>query len=600
LTVRRAALREYLSQIEGLLDENRLPEAAAHCHFILQQYPRHVDTYRLFGRTLLEQQLFGEAKDVFARLLSADPEDLVSHAGLALAYSEERDFESAIWHMERAFEIDPYNRAVQDELRKLYINRDGDAPPRLALTRPALARLYLRGAMYRQAANELTLLLAHNPNRLDLQLALADSLYWDSRQIEAADECEKILTHLPFCVKANAILADAWLRADRVGEARDHLRRVQELTLLDQAQLNPDSTLGRAVSNSRIELPESVQVEILEDSLAMAHGLGEADAWPQQPSASSTDGDQAPDWLLEIGGHEAEPQLDAGPGSDSEETMDWLGDAAAADGLLLDEPGKETPVDDELGPLEFDEQVDSLPEPSQQIEVDSREELELAAAALDDSPEPAGAELEALQSEPFDRSAERDDDAAMALDDLLSYIDAGDDDAINEEPGPEWLEELADGSEVADELPDWLYEVVGLDATEEVADGSEASGPFDEKMAELSDLDDERRGQHDLDAEPREISEGEPGSIDGEQDQAAVDFEFDISESSHRNDVPDWLLEADEVLEDLPAELSSETAAGQTATPDTEVEMTTWLEELSDQLEENDGEPSAPGASHDE
>jgi uncharacterized protein HemY len=67
LTVRRAALHEYLSQIEGLLDENRLPEAVAHCHFILQQFPRHIDTYRLLGRTFLEQQLYDEAKDVFAR-----------------------------------------------------------------------------------------------------------------------------------------------------------------------------------------------------------------------------------------------------------------------------------------------------------------------------------------------------------------------------------------------------------------------------------------------------------------------------------------------------------------------------------------------------
>ncbi|MGD2077673.1 MAG: tetratricopeptide repeat protein, partial [Chloroflexota bacterium] len=110
--MRRIALHDYLSQIEGLLDDNRLPEAAAHCHFVLQQYPRHIGAYRLFGRALLEQQLYDDAIDIFERLLGADPEDLISHAGLALAYSESRDLERAIWHMERAFEVDPYNRAI--------------------------------------------------------------------------------------------------------------------------------------------------------------------------------------------------------------------------------------------------------------------------------------------------------------------------------------------------------------------------------------------------------------------------------------------------------------------------------------------------------
>jgi tetratricopeptide (TPR) repeat protein len=600
LTVRRAALHEYLSQIEGLLDENRLPEAVAHCHFILQQFPRHIDTYRLLGRTFLEQQLYDEAKDVFARLLSADPEDLVSHAGMALAHGENHDLEGAVWHMERAFEIDPYNRAVQDELRKFYINRDGDTPPRLALTRPALARLYLRGAMYRQAARELALLSARSPDRLDLQLALAESLFWDSRQVEAANVCEKLVSQLPFCIKANAILADARLRADRVGEAREHLALVQELTLLDQAHLDPDSTLGRVLGNSRIELPQSVPVEILEDSLAMAYGLGEADARQMRPTVAAAVGEQAPEWLLEIGSPDEELQTEIGPELESEETFDWLDEAAGPEVELLQETGEETPADSELGLLESDEQVGLPPEHVQPFEAAVRDEHESMAMVPDDYQQPEQADFQNVPNEPTAYSAEQEGGAAMALDDLLSYIDADSSEAAEAESEPEWLEELADGSEVADELPDWLYEAVGMDATEAAADRSEEPVLFDEAPAAETDLDIEQLGHPDSDVELADRTEEEVGNIDGEHDPAAVDFEFDFTESSDQDEVPDWLLEADEVLEDLPAELLDDAAVGQSSTPDAGKEMTTWLDELSDQLDDSAGKPGEPDPVHDE
>ncbi|UCG24682.1 MAG: tetratricopeptide repeat protein [Chloroflexota bacterium] len=595
--MRRTALREYLSRIEGLLDDNRLPEAAAHCHFILQQYPRHIDTYRLFGRTLLEQQLFDEAKDVFARLLSADPEDLVSHAGLALAYSESRDFDLAIWHMERAFEIDPYNRAVQSELRRLYIDRDGDAPSRMALSRPALARLYLRGAMYRQATSELTFLSAKSPDRFDLQLALADSLFWGSRQVEAAEVCQKILVHLPFCIKANAILADVWLRADRVGEAREHLRRVQELTLLDQAHLDPDSTLGRAVSNSRIELPESIQVEILEDSLAIAYGLGEADAQPHLPAAAEIDDDQAPEWLLEIGGDERALQVDGGLGSELEEVVDWLEDVTTADGERKAEPGEESQPADESTLTTIDETEDLPPEQAKTIEAAPLDELELLMADLDGSSEPTQSDLEVVQSEPLDHSAEQVDEAAMALDDLLANIDAGDDDA---ESGPSWLEELDDGPDVSDELPDWLYEAVGFDEPDEAGYEGDLLGSFDASLAQETDIGDDKLDQPETDFGPADRFETAAGSFDREHHQVDSAYESDSAKLPQRDEVPDWLLDADDVLEDLPAELHGEAAAGQSNMPKDEEEMVTWLDELSDQLGENADKPGESGAPRDE
>jgi tetratricopeptide (TPR) repeat protein len=218
--VLRVALKEYQSRIEGLLEGNRLPEAAAHCHFLLQQYPRHIGTYRLFGRALLDQQLFDDAIDVFHRVVSADPEDLIAHAGLALAHREKQDLTIAIWHMERAFEIEPYNGAIQEELRDLSSSDGGIVRRGFGLNKAALARLYFRGGLYPMAATELTSLLEKSPDRFDLQVLLAETYYWEDRRLDAVNQCLHIMEQLPYCIKAHAILADLWLRGGRFCDAK--------------------------------------------------------------------------------------------------------------------------------------------------------------------------------------------------------------------------------------------------------------------------------------------------------------------------------------------------------------------------------------------
>lgn len=261
----RIALHDYLRQIEGLLDDDRLEEAAAHCYSILQQQPRHVATYRLFGRALLEKQEYRHAIDIFQRVLSADPEDLFAHAGLAEAYRRSGDMPRSIWHMERAFEIEPYNRAVQLELRELYELRDGFAPEQVTLTRAALARIYVRGGHNRLAADELQVLLTDQPDRIDLRVLFAEALFWDDRRVEAAQVCAEIVDQLPDCITANAILADVWSSAGSESEARPFIDRLWTLTLLPAREHNPETLIGRAFSHADFaQLPEQTLVERLE------------------------------------------------------------------------------------------------------------------------------------------------------------------------------------------------------------------------------------------------------------------------------------------------------------------------------------------------
>ena len=82
----------------------------------------------MFGKALLEIQKYGDASDIFQRVFSSVPDDFISQIGMTIIREDENNLDAAIWHLERAFEIQPSNKAVQDELKRLYTSRDGSHP----------------------------------------------------------------------------------------------------------------------------------------------------------------------------------------------------------------------------------------------------------------------------------------------------------------------------------------------------------------------------------------------------------------------------------------------------------------------------------------
>ena len=169
-------LRAYINEIETIIEQKQIEEAIAHCRHILQIYPKHIDTYRMLGKAYLESQRYGNAADILQRVLSAVPDDFISHVGMSIIREDEKNLDAAIWHMERAFETQPYNSAIQGELRRLYGLRDGMQPPKVHLTRGALARMYVKGDLYQQAIAELRSAIAEDPQRFDLQVFLGTRL----------------------------------------------------------------------------------------------------------------------------------------------------------------------------------------------------------------------------------------------------------------------------------------------------------------------------------------------------------------------------------------------------------------------------------------
>src|SRR5574338_926678 len=141
-------LRAYLREIENLIERGEIEPAIAHAKNILRAYPKSIETYRLLGKAFLESQRYSEASDILQRVLSVVPDDFVSQIGMSIIREDEGNMDAAIWHMERAYEVQPFNPAVQDELRRLYGRRDGVQPPKIRMTRGSLVRMYTRNHIY--------------------------------------------------------------------------------------------------------------------------------------------------------------------------------------------------------------------------------------------------------------------------------------------------------------------------------------------------------------------------------------------------------------------------------------------------------------------
>jgi tetratricopeptide (TPR) repeat protein len=219
-------LRTYTKEIENLIERGEIEQAISHARNILKSYPKHIDTYRLLGKAFLESQRYSEAADILQRVLSVLPDDFISQIGMSIIREDEGNLDAAIWHMERAYEVQPFNPAVQDELRRLYGRRDGIEPPKIRLTRGALVRMYTRGELYPQAIAETRAALAEDPQRQDLLVLLARLYYLSDHKNDAAEVCSELIRKLPYCYEANHLLAEFLPSTNRAEEAQKFQQRI--------------------------------------------------------------------------------------------------------------------------------------------------------------------------------------------------------------------------------------------------------------------------------------------------------------------------------------------------------------------------------------
>jgi tetratricopeptide (TPR) repeat protein len=359
----KISLRAYNREIEDLIEQGqRLDEAVAHCLHILRTYPKHLETYRLLGKAHLEAKRYEQAVDIFQRVLVAAPEDFVSHVGMSIIADDQAKLDDAIWHMERAFEVQPSNAAIQAELQRLFGRRDGVEPPKIRLTRGALAHMYVQGELYTQAISEIRAVLGNDQNRTDMQVLLARAYSRNGQKAEAAEVCSALLAISPYCLDANRLMAELIPAAQDTEAAREYRRRVLELDPYAEfakgSELNTEAVPDGAVTLQRLDYTGGPA------PLASPLGISLAAEGPPPKTANVP-----PSWLTSATSHASVPLASKQGHDDVPEFMreaGWQGTTVGAAEPSSDLDGAST-ADSAATPGELPEWVRALA-PSEELD----------------------------------------------------------------------------------------------------------------------------------------------------------------------------------------------------------------------------------------
>jgi tetratricopeptide (TPR) repeat protein len=294
----KVSLRVYSREIEGMIEAGQLSEAIAHCQYILKSYPMHIETYQLLGKAFLESRRYADAADIFSRVLMAMPDSFVSHVGMSIIRDDEGKLDEAIWHMERAFEIQPSNPAIQGELRRLYGRRDGVEPPKIRLSRDALANMYAQGDLFVQAIAEIRAVLAEDNNRPDLQVMLARAYFRAGQNVEAAAMASTLLKKYSYCIDALRVLVDVLPGTGRKDDTQVYLKR---LCMLDPyaafstgSAFGTDKVADNLVTLERLEYKQGAPYVASQASWAASLGISLVGDTNAEPSPDSKAGEASP------------------------------------------------------------------------------------------------------------------------------------------------------------------------------------------------------------------------------------------------------------------------------------------------------------------
>lgn len=545
-------LRVYTKEIESLIEQGEIEQAISHAKNILKTYPKYIDAYRLLGKAFLESQRYAEAADILQRVLSVIPDDFVSQVGMSIIREDENNLDAAIWHMERAYEVQPFNPAVQDELRRLYGRRDGVEPPKIRLTRGALIRMYTRGELYPQAIAEARAALAEDPQRVDLQVLLARLYFISGHKSDAAAICSELISKLPYCLEANRLLVEILPDTTRADEARKFQQRIYALDPYE-AFISPTAPTSDRVPDQAIMIEpiaqatsqaptwaqtigvqwdESEEEEAIPDwlntlepdqsSVETAPAANPADnsAFPEEAPGETSSLDQTsqtpeatqedlvPDWMKEAGWSKADRGADEIMAEQEEnQTNEEIAPAEIPDWLKSIAPheGKAGPTPNESDSIWLDQLTSSEDQNGQPPEAPAS----LWSAETGEEAPETGPETESQEEEtPFEQSEEGtypvpEDNLPDWLSQLAEEeppVKSASEETLpinnEEENPPEWFQNNDQASEQSSDLepesPEWLKSLE--------AETTQSPAPTDDQMDWLSSLSEEAGAENEPEA----------------------------------------------------------------------------------------------------
>ncbi len=222
-------LSAYQDRLDNLLDEDRFDEVMAHARHILKAFPKNLRSYQQLGDALFASSRWEEAAEVLRRLLGAQPQDFKTNSQLAAVYQQLGALDRAIWHAERAYDQRPNHQETISLIRDLYREERGTVIERMQLTASALAQQHVRANALEDALEVLDQALQRNPQRIDLKLFRARTLWLDGQRTAAAEAADAILEQLPYSIVANRIMSELWLSEQRPTDAQMYLDRIEDL-----------------------------------------------------------------------------------------------------------------------------------------------------------------------------------------------------------------------------------------------------------------------------------------------------------------------------------------------------------------------------------
>ncbi|KXK18031.1 MAG: Tetratricopeptide TPR_2 repeat protein, partial [Chloroflexi bacterium OLB15] len=314
------SLREYLADLDRLLNQHAADDVILHSRHILQYYPKIVDAYRYLGRALILNGRWDEAEAALRRVIAVVPDDYYAHTGLSEIYDRNRRGDEAIWHLERALEQNPNQRELIDSLRSLYKRYRNIDQAKVPMTAGGVARQAMANQSYEQAIETLRSALVRHKDRVDLRLLLAESLWAGSDPVEAAESAMDVLEVLPDCLSANAIMTRLWLHEGRSSDAQRYLNRVEAVAPYLAVEIATNQPVDdNAFRIEKLDVKRSAQAEL---SLNRPDWL--QDISPEAAAAQAT-ADEWSSWSAGESGLLAAAGIAAKP--ENTPSTDWSSDA---------------------------------------------------------------------------------------------------------------------------------------------------------------------------------------------------------------------------------------------------------------------------------
>ncbi|GER86054.1 hypothetical protein KDW_02160 [Dictyobacter vulcani] len=266
-------LRNYLQETEDAISSKRVDEALASCQYVLAFFPESLEAQRLLGEVYLAQEKLEDAQQSFDWILTNDPENVIAYCSRALVSERMSDYDTALDCYQQAYELSRGNGQIRQAFNQL---SEKVGQPGFMFSRAGLARLYMRGDLLTQAAQEWETVLAITPDRLDARTGLLE-VYWRQGLYDrAAQLAEQILQDVPGCLKALLILAFVTAPQDML-RSKELIKQVEAL--------DPDLVLGHDLFADHLNRhPNDPFLKLLRKSPAT---LGTAEQATKTASAQS-------------------------------------------------------------------------------------------------------------------------------------------------------------------------------------------------------------------------------------------------------------------------------------------------------------------------